>query len=199
MFFNASTPFFIVFPLPFNAIRCSLTPAYRPSTHSNRHLSPRRHSLTLTHPFLFPLHRILGNSITIFTPFCRLLMPRSRALARPRRSLPPPHCPLTSPCLPLLLLDHPLMSLWWPLTLFRCPIMPSRCLLTHPITLERILLSLLSPPPLPFNASSAPLNAFSPSLNAYPSHFNASPLLFNAFPLSFNASSSLSAASHTTF
>ena len=111
MFFNASPPFFIVFPLLFNAIRCSLTPAYRPSTHSNRHLTPLCHPLTLTHPLLFPLHRILDNSITIFTPFCRLLMPRCRALALHRRSLTPHHCPLTSPRLPLLFLDHPLMPL----------------------------------------------------------------------------------------
>ena len=90
MFFNASPPFFIVFPLLFNAIRCSLTPAYRPSTHSNRHLTPLCHPLTLTHPLLFPLHRILDNDITIFTPFCRLLMPRCRALALPRRSFASP-------------------------------------------------------------------------------------------------------------
>ena len=51
VFFNASIPpSFIVFPLPFNATRCSLTPANRPSTHSNRHLNPLRHPLTLTRP-----------------------------------------------------------------------------------------------------------------------------------------------------
>ena len=125
-------------------------------------------------------------------------MPRCRALALPRRSLTPPHCHLTSPCLPLLLLDHPLMPLWCPLTLSRCSIMPSRCLLPHPVTLERILLSLWCLP-IAFNSSSAPLNAFSPSLNAYPSHFNASPLLFNAFPLPFTAFSSPCTAFHTTF
>ena len=42
-------------------------------------------------PFLFPLHRILGIGITIFTLFCRLLMPFCRALALPRRSLTPSH------------------------------------------------------------------------------------------------------------
>ena len=99
------------FPLPFNTIRCSLTPANRTSTHSNRHLTPIRHPVTLTRPLLFPLHRILGNSITIITPFCRLIMSRCRALALPRRSLTPPHCPLLFPCPPSLLLDHPLMPL----------------------------------------------------------------------------------------
>ena len=79
-----------------------------------------------------------------------------------------------------------------------CSIMPSRCLLPHPVTLERILLSLWCLP-IAFNSSSAPLNAFSPSLNAYPSHFNASPLLFNAFPLPFTAFSSPCTAFHTTF
>ena len=59
------------------------------------HLTPLCHPLTLTYPLLFPLHRILDNSFSIFTPFCRLLMPRCRALALPRRSLTPPHCPLT--------------------------------------------------------------------------------------------------------
>ena len=54
MFFNASPPFFIVFPLLFNAIRCSLTLANRPSTHSNRHLIPIRHPLTLIIPFVSP-------------------------------------------------------------------------------------------------------------------------------------------------
>ena len=111
MFFNASPPFFIVFSVTLYRVRCSPTPANRPSTHSNRHLTPIRHPLTLTYPLLFPLHRIFGNSVTILTPFCRLLMPRCRALALPRRSLTPPHCSLTSPCLPLLLLDHPLMPL----------------------------------------------------------------------------------------
>ena len=73
-------------------------------------------------------------------------MPRRRVLALLRRSLTPPHCPLTSPCLPLLLLDHLFMPLWCPLTLYRCPLMPSRCLSPHPVTLERILLSLLCLP-----------------------------------------------------
>ena len=53
-------------------------------------------------------------------------MPRCRALALPL------HCPLTSPCLPLLLLDRPLMT--------------SGYLLTHPGTLERVLLALLCLP-----------------------------------------------------
>ena len=111
MFFNASPPFFIVFPLPFKATRCSLTPANRPSTHSNRHLTPLLHPLTVTHPLLFSLHRILGHSITIFTLFRRLLMPRCHALALSRHYLTPHHFPLTSPCLPLLLLNRPLMPL----------------------------------------------------------------------------------------
>ena len=72
---------------------------------------PLLHPLTLTHPLLFPLHRILGHSITIFTPFRHLLMPRCCALALPRRSSTHPYCPLTSPCLPLLLLDRTSMSL----------------------------------------------------------------------------------------
>ena len=70
-----------------------------------------RHPLTLTHPLLFPLYRILGHTIAIFTPFCCLLMSRCHALALPRRSLMPPHCPLTSPFFHLLLLDRLLMSL----------------------------------------------------------------------------------------
>ena len=77
----------------------------------NCHLTPLCHTLTLTHPIFFSLYRILGNSITILTSFCRLLMTRCRALALPRRYLTPPYCPLTSPCLPLLFLDHPLMPL----------------------------------------------------------------------------------------
>ena len=81
------------------------------NTFQTFHLTPLCHPLTLTRPLLFPLQRILDSSITIFTPFCRLLMPPCRALALPRRSLTPPHCPLTSPCLPLLFLDHPLMPL----------------------------------------------------------------------------------------
>ena len=111
MFFDSSPPSFIVFPLPFNATRFSLTPANCPSTHFNRHLTPLRRPLPLTHPLLFPLHRILGHTITIFTPFRHLLMPRCRTLALPRRSLTPPHCPLTPPCLPLLPLNCPLMTL----------------------------------------------------------------------------------------
>ena len=97
---SSTPPSFIVFPLPFNATRCSLTPANWPPTHSNRHLTPLCRPLTITHPILLPLHRILGHTITILTPFRHLLMPRCRTLAQPRRSLTPPHCPLTPPCLP---------------------------------------------------------------------------------------------------
>ena len=125
VFFNASPPFFIVIPLPFNATRCSITPANRKSSHSNRHWMPLRHPSTLTHSLLFSLHRILGHSITIVTPFRRLLMP------------------FNVPLSPFMLLDRPLMPLWCPLTLFRCPLMPSCYRLTHPVTLERILLTLL--------------------------------------------------------
>ena len=62
-------------------------------TFQSPHLTPFRHPLTLTDLLLFPLHRILRHSITIFTPFRPLLMPCCRALALPRRSLTPLHCP----------------------------------------------------------------------------------------------------------
>ena len=53
VFSNASPPFFIVCPLPFNTIRCSLTPANRPSKYFNRHSTPLRHTLILILPLLF--------------------------------------------------------------------------------------------------------------------------------------------------
>ena len=137
VFFNASQPFFIVFRYP-------LTPpdALQLPSIAHQHIpTPPRHPWALTHPLLFPIYRILGH-----THCRRLLMPRCRALALSRRSLTRPHCPLMSPCLPLLPLDHPLMPLWCPLTLFRCPLMPARYLLTHPVTVERILLALLCLP-----------------------------------------------------
>ena len=118
----SSTPphrLFSFFPNPsINVTRCSLTPANHPSTHSNRHLTTLRHPLTLIHPFLFPLHRILEHTITIFTHYSRLLMPRCRALALPRHYLTPPHCPSTPPCLPLLSLECHLLPLWCHLTPF---------------------------------------------------------------------------------
>ena len=128
-----------------------------PSTHSNHHLLSLCHPLTLIHPLLFSLYRILGHSITILTPLRCLLIHRYRALALPRRSLTPPHCPLTSSCLPFILLDRLLMPLWCLLTFFRCHLMPSRYLLTHPVTLECILLARLCLPiVLPFNTSPTP-------------------------------------------
>ena len=132
--------------------RCSLTPANRPSTHSNRHYLLRRHPLTLTHNLLFPLHHILRHTITIFTPFHCLLLPRCPALALPRRSLTPPHCLLTSPFFHLLLIASvtpfdafslpfnasslPFNALRHTWLHFTRPFMPPHCLLT---TLQRPL------------------------------------------------------------
>ena len=142
VFFDGSPQSLIVFPLPFNATRCSLTPANCPSTHSYHHLTPLRRPLTLTHPFLLPLHRILVHTITIFIPFRHLLMPHFGILALLCRFLTPPHCPLPSPCLPLLPFNDSVM----PFDVFSLPFNAYLLPLNTLVILERFLFALLCLP-----------------------------------------------------
>ena len=91
--FNSSTHHPLLPPLPFNTfpslfttIDCSLTPPYRPSTYSHRHLLSLRHHVTLHRRHLTPSHcplRLLLHFLTQASHFKASSFPSNASFSPP--------------------------------------------------------------------------------------------------------------------